>query len=686
MLEKVSNHLFFDRDLSWLTFNGRVLDEASKADVPLLEKIKFLSIYSSNLDEFYRVRMPVLLALAKLSKKENNNIKIEDDLLDNANQLIQNQQQQYGKTLRELVKPQLQENHINFVYGEDIPKALENEVSSYFVSQVLAFLQPVNLAQAKSSFFPKNNELYFLITLNQQDEEQIIILNIPSNNLPRFYKITHGDETFVLFLDDIIRNNFDILFKGATITGCFSFKITRTAEIDLKDEYAGDLAKQIEKQLTKRDFGLATRFLYQPGIPEPTMNLLQDKLNLQNANLVAGGRYHNLKDLASFPVKVDKLSSQSWTKINYPPLVKGKSLHDQILEKDMLINPPYQSYDSVLRFFNEAATEPSVEEIYVTLYRVASDSKIVNALISAAKNGKKVFVLVELKARFDEANNIKWANKMKDAGVDIIYSVTALKVHAKIALVKRKVGLRSIYTGLFSTGNFNETTANFYTDHVLMTAHQEMLREMELLFIFLAKRVKPTDADLIKFNFLLVAQFNLQPRFLALIDREIENAKNGKPASIIIKLNNLEEKVLIAKLYEASTEGVKIELIVRGICRLIAGVKGMSENISVRRIVDRYLEHGRIFVFNNAGNEEIYMGSADWMNRNIYRRIEVCFPILAANLKEEIAAFLQLQLADNVQAVILDEQMKNVPIVTKDEPLQSQYRIYQLLKDKKYVK
>lgn len=686
MLEKISNHLFFDRDLSWLTFNGRVLDEASKADVPLLEKIKFLSIYSSNLDEFYRVRMPVLLALAKLSKKENNNIKIEDDLLDKANQFIQNQQQQYGNTLRELIKPQLQENHINFVYGEDIPKALENEASSYFVSQVLAFLQPVNLVKAKSSFFPKNNELYFLITLNQQDEEQIIILNIPSNNLPRFYKINQGEETFVLFLDDIIRNNFDILFKDAKITGCFSFKITRTAEIDLKDEYAGDLAKQIEKQLTKRDFGLATRFLYQPGVPDEVMNLLQDKLNLQNANLVAGGRYHNLKDLASFPVKVDKLSSQSWAKINYPPLVKGKSLHDQILEKDMLINPPYQSYDSVLRFFNEAATEPAVEEIYVTLYRVASDSKIVNALISAAKNGKKVFVLVELKARFDEANNIKWANKMKDAGVDIIYSVTALKVHAKIALVKRKVGLRNVYTGLFSTGNFNETTANFYTDHVLMTAHQEMLREMELLFIFLAKRVKPTNADLIKFNFLLVAQFNLQTRFIALIDREIENARSGKPASIIIKLNNLEEKVLVGKLYEASAAGVKIELIVRGICRLIAGVKGMSENISVRRIVDRYLEHGRIFVFNNAGDQEIYMGSADWMNRNIYRRIEVCFPILAANLKEEIKVFLQLQLADNVQAVTLDEQMNNIPIVTKDEPLQSQYRIYQLLKDKKYVK
>lgn len=683
MLHKESKNLFFDRDLSWLTFNGRVLDEASSVDVPLLEKIKFLSIYSSNLDEFYRVRMPVLLALAKLNKKQKNNITIDDDLLVKANQIIYKQQQEYGNVLREIIKPQLQKNNVKFVYGVDIPKELENEVRMYFASHVLAFLQPFKLSKAKSSFFPKNNELYFLITITQDDEEAVVILNIPSNDLPRFYKITKGDETFVIFLDDIIRTNFHLLFKEAKVKSCYSFKITRTAEIDLKDEYAGDLAKQIEKQLAKRDFGLATRFLYQPGVPEGTMRLLQSKLNLQNANLVEGGRYHNLKDLASFPINILELFSQIWPKISYPTVAKNKSLHQQILEGDILINPPYQSYDSILRFFNEAATDVDVEEIYVTLYRVASDSKIVNALISGAKNGKKVVVLVELKARFDEANNIKWANKMKDAGVDIIYSVTALKVHAKIALVKKRVGLRIVYTGLFATGNFNETTANFYTDHVLMTAHQGMLREMELVFMFLAKRIKPTDPDLIKFKYLLVAQFNLQHRFIELIDREIEHANAGKEASIIIKLNNLEEKILIAKLYEASQAGVKIELIIRGICRLIPAVKGMSENISVRRIIDRYLEHGRIFVFNNAGNEEIYMGSADWMNRNIYRRIEVCFPILSENIKQQIKQFLMLQLSDNVKAVMLNEQMENMPIITQDKPLQSQHRIYQLLKGEK---
>jgi polyphosphate kinase len=673
---------FFDRDLSWLSFNERVLQEANSEAVPLLERIKFLSIYSSNLDEFYRVRMPVLLALAKLSKKENNTIAVPDDLLDKANQAIQSQQQAYGSILKDSIIPQLEQHQINFVYGTAIPAALDEEVCRYFLSQVLAFLQPVNLGEAKSSFFPDNNELYFLIDLVQNEVQQTIVLNIPSSHLPRFYKIIKGKETFVLLLDDIIRANLNVLFKDAVIKGCYSFKITRTAEIDLKDEYAGNLAEQIEKQLQKRDFGLATRFLYQPGVPQSTIDLLTDKLNLQNANLVAGGRYHNLKDLSAFPVNIPELSNPSWPKIYYPTVTKGKSLYEEILERDILINPPYQSYDSVLRFFNEAATDASVEEIYVTLYRVANDSKIVNALISAAKNGKKVFVLVELKARFDEANNIKWAKKMKEAGVEISYSVTALKVHAKIALVKRKIDLRKVYTGLFATGNFNETTANFYTDHVLMTSHQEMLREMELLFIFLAKRVKPTDSNLIKFNYLLVAQFNLQQRFIELIQREIEQAQLGNTAAITIKLNNLEEKVLIAKLYEASQAGVKINLIIRGICRLIPGVKEMSEHIKVNRIVDRYLEHGRVFVFHNQGKEEVYLGSADWMNRNIYRRIEVCFPILDPQIQAEIKSILKLQLADNVKSVEINDKMINVPIVTKQEPIQSQYHIYELLKGK----
>ncbi|RDC55885.1 polyphosphate kinase 1 [Pedobacter chinensis] len=674
---------FFNRDLSWLKFNERILMEAERDSVPLLERIKFLSIFSSNLDEFYRVRMPVLLALEKLSNREDNDIQIEEDLLKTANELIYDQQQRFGQVLKLSIIPLLKANKINLVYGHHYPAEVQKPISQYFLSQVLAFLQPIYINE-NTHFFPSNNELYFLIILKAPEGSKAVILNIPSNELPRFYKVETPDETFVVFLDDIVRFHLDRIFPNDEVSGCFSFKITRDAEIDLKDEYPGNLSEQLEKQLLKRDLGLATRFLHQPGIPVDVLELIKKIFNLKKANSIEGGQYHNLKDLIGFPVKSDQLSNNTWPKICNTSIING-TLTEAIYKNDIIIHTPYQSYDSVLRFFNEAAIDETVQEIYVTLYRVASDSKIVNALISAAKNGKKVTVLVELKARFDEANNIKWAKKMKAAGVDIIYSVTALKVHAKVALVKRKTGHRMRYAGLFATGNFNESTAAFYTDHILMTANKEMLREVELLFIFLAKRTKPTADNFIEFNQLLVAQFNLQQTFLSLIDREIAHAKEGKVASITIKMNNLEEKVLINKLYEASEAGVKIEMIVRSICRLIPGVKGMSEHITVTRIVDRYLEHGRVFVFHNLGKEDVYLGSADWMNRNIYRRIEVCFPVYDKKIKQEILDIINIQKQDNVQAVIIDEHMNNVPVQQEAVRVSSQHDIYQYLKNKNEI-
>ena len=675
MLEVVTT--MFDRDLSWISFNGRVLAEAEREATPLLEKIKFLSIYSSNLDEFYRVRMPVLQALKKLSKKENNDIQQEDNLLKQATETIHQQQEQFGNILKRIVLPQLKSHGIHFIYNEPIPECLEDELSNYFLSNILAFLQPVEIANPKTEFFPNNNELYFLVNVETEGKITSYVVNIPSNELSRFYETAIDGQKYVLIIDDIIRQNLPLLFKSKKITGCYSFKITRNAEMELEDEYNVDIADLIEKQIQKRDLGLATRFLHEPNIPQSTLMLLVQQLNIGHANVVEGGRYHNLKDLGSFPIKEAKWSNQKWPKIVYPTFRKDITLHQQIIENDLLINPPYQSYDSVLRFFNEAATDELTTEIYTTLYRVASDSKIVNALITAAKNGKKVTVLVELKARFDEANNIKWAKKMKAAGVEIMYSVTALKVHAKVALVKRQQGIRIQYTGLFATGNFNETTANFYTDHILMTAHQGMLRELELLFLFLARREKPSNPNLIRFSHLLVAQFNLQPRFLELIQREIEHANLGQPAAMTIKLNNLEEAVMINKLYEAANAGVKINLIIRGICRLVP-----MQNITIRRIVDRYLEHGRIFLFHNNGNEEMFLGSADWMSRNIYRRIEVCFPIFNTAIKAELKEILSLQLKDNVQAVSIDEEMNNIPVPVEGDLVQSQYAIYQYLKNK----
>ncbi|MCW3111833.1 MAG: ppk1 [Segetibacter sp.] len=673
-----SNYFFFDRDLSWLSFNERVLMEAEDESVPLLERINFLSIYSSNLDEFYRVRMPALTALQKLYQKQK--VKKETatrhaDVAGKAKEIIYEQQSRFGGILHQII-PQLQQHRIELVYGRSIPAQIMPQVSHYFFTQVLAFLKPVVLTQDEGAFFPENNMLYLALTgKGQEGRDEIVVVNIPTEHLSRFYEVERDGNYYVVFLDDIIKAHLDIV-PGIIVDGCFSFKVTRDAELEIDDDYEEDIATKIEKQIEKRDAGLATRFLHEPGIPENIFPELIKRLNLSEAVIVQGGRYHNLKDLSGISVNIAELKNLKWPAVQLPGS-NDNSLLDQIRERDILLHTPYHSYDAVLRFFNEAAIRADVEEIYLTMYRVASDSRIVNALLSAAHNGKKVTVLIELKARFDEANNLKWAKKLKKAGVHVIYTPTDLKVHAKLALIRRKNGAKTDYAGLLATGNLNEGTARFYTDHILLTGHQGMLQEAEKIFQSVEEKIKTKEK--IQFDHLLVAKYNLQDRFLELIDREIRNAHQGLPAQIIIKLNNLEERVLIRKLYDASNAGVKIQLIVRGICCIVPGVVGMSENITVRRIVDRYLEHGRIYIFHNNGKYEIFLGSADWMNRNIYKRIEVCFPLYDENLKTEMRELIDIQLSDNVKAVSLNEKMQNVRVENVDESIQSQQKIYNRL-------
>lgn len=665
----MSDAIFFNRDISWLSFNERVLLEAGKHDLPLLERIKFLSIFSSNLDEFYRVRMPAILALQRINKKDAS-------VYAQANDMIKKQQEVYGKILSEQIRPQLRDNGYELLDNKEIPESLIPVIRNYFFTQVAGFIQPVLLKKG-TTFFPENNKLYIAVAVQPVDQkasEELYFVNCPCDLMPRFFK----EGKYILFLEDIIRHCLDYIFPGHTIAAAYNVKITRDAELDLEDEYAEDMAEKIEKQLSKRDKGFATRFLYQPGIPLRHLQSIINLFDLQKASVVEGGEHHNLKDLADLPVKDEKLCYPPWPAARVKADIADGFLFDQIAGGDRMIHPPYQSYDTVLQFFNEAAINPDVEEVYTTMYRVASDSRIAQALISASKNGKRVAVLVELKARFDEANNIRWAKKMRAAGIRIIYSNNALKVHAKIALVKRKHPTIP-YLGLLATGNLNESTARFYTDHILLTAHQPMLLEMQQLFIFLSKRKRPDREDGIAFQHLLVAQFNLQSKFLNLIEREIENAKKGFPASIIIKLNNLEEEVMIHKLYEASQAGVKIQLIVRSICRLVPGLDQFSENITARRIVDRYLEHGRIFVFHNNGNPEMFMGSADWMNRNIYRRIEVCFPVYDATIRDQVMQMIDLQLQDNVQAVSIEQNLAIQFSSASENPIRSQEAIWKVL-------
>jgi len=673
----MTEHTYFSRDVSWLYFNGRVLQEAANPTVPLGERILFLSIFSSNLDEFFRVRMPVLMALDTIEEPATGK-QIpghEPNSFYKALDVIYSQQQQYGNILITGIIPQLQQHGVTLVYNTPIPGSILPQVYDYFFSTLAAYIEAVDVEDNKD-FFPGNNKLYLVVLIDKGSMQKAVIVNIPSDGVPRFYTIQQDGKKYILFIDDIIKACLPFIFKNCSITGAYNIKITRDAELDLQDEYAGDIAEKIEEQINKRDMGLATRLLYQPGIPLRCLQTIVSAFNLFGANKIQGGNYHNLKDFSSFPLNDASLFYPRRTPVEYRFAGSTNSLYDEVLQKDILVHTPYNSYNTILRFFNEAAIDKDVTEIYTTMYRVASDSRIVHALISAARNGKKVTAFVELKARFDEANNIKWGKRMKEAGIKIIYSIPKLKVHAKVALVKKKQQERLTYLGLFATGNLNESTARFYTDHILLTAHKGMLCDLELVFMFLAKRKKPGDGDNIDFNHLLVAQFNLQQKFLQLIDVEIANAKQGLPCGITIKLNNLEERVLISKLYEASCAGVKINLFVRSICCLVPGVKGMSENITIKRIVDRYLEHGRVFIFNNNNNELVFLGSSDWMNRNIYRRIEVCFPVYDEALKKEIKDIIQLQLQDDEAAVMLDDTLNNVPIINKPNHIRSQDAIY----------
>ncbi len=666
----MNNFIFFDRDISWLSFNERVLQESGKATVPVLERIKFLSIYSSNLDEFYRVRMPALLALQKIDQDGYSH-----PVYRQAASVINDQQNLFGHILNNDILPALKDRGYLFLYDQPVPETLRAQLSHYFFTMVAGLLQKVSLS-GEVDFFPENNRLYMMVVLQEKDCEKLWLLNIPCNVLPRFLKLEEPGGHYIIFLEDIIRNNLHHLFPNGIIEGAYNIKITRDAELNLTDEYDEDPAEKIEQQLNKREKGYAARLLYEPGIPLRHLQSIVELFNLHKASVVEGGHYHNLKDLASLPVSGTGVSYPAWPAIEN--MILQSTLFERVTQKDAIVHAPYQSYDTILRFFNESSIDPSVQEIFTTLYRVASDSRIAQALISAAKNGKKVTVLVELKARFDEANNIRWAKEMKRGGVQIIYSSNALKVHAKIALIKRNHSSHP-YLGLLATGNLNESTARFYTDHIVLTSYTPMLIEMQALFAFLTRRKKFAEEDQLPFKHLLVAPFNLHKRFLQMIEREIENTRKGLPASIIIKMNNLEEEVLIQKLYEASNAGVKIQLIIRGICRLIPGVPGQSERISIKRILDRFLEHGRIFIFYNNGAEEVYMGSADWMNRNIYRRIEVCFPVYDPAISRQIKDIILLQLSDNTQAVWIDANMRNLAVEDAAPAVRSQEAIYHYL-------
>ncbi len=664
---------YFNRDLSWLSFNYRVLQEARNESLPLYERIKFLAIYSSNLDEFFRVRVASIRSLFGLEKKARKKLGVHaKSLLQQIHDTVGQQQEEFGQIFREYIQPGLESHQIMLLRKAPTDKTQLEYIRDYFLHEVMPYVHPNLLRKGKIAHFLRDQSLYLAVRLyiKQSEEARLenatrstryAIVQIPTHYGPRFVQLPQvGDTHEVMFLDDIVRAHLSEIFPGYDVDDSYCIKLSRNADLQIEDEFSGDLVQKIAKSLINRRVGAPARFLYDNSMPKGMLKYLRQSFSLSKDDLMPGGRYHNFSDFFGFPNPLSpQLENPSFSQLPHPELDANPSLFTSIAAKDRILHFPYMTYDYVLRFLNEAALDPDVEAINTTQYRVASNSGIVSALIRAALNGKKVTVFVEIKARFDEAANLRSAQEMEAAGVKVIYSMPGLKVHAKVALVKRRESgkLRS-YTFL-STGNFNEKTARIYADHGLMTANQELTTELEEVFAFLMDHTYQPKP----FQRLLVAQFNMKPAFLAMIDREIELQQAGKGGKITIKLNNLEEQVMIDKLYEASQAGVQIDMVIRGICCLKPGVPGLSENIHITRIVGQHLEHARVFIFHNEGADDLYLASADWMDRNLNRRIEVGFPILDPDNKAEIMEIIQLQLTDNTKAVYLNEHMENVPVV-----------------------
>lgn len=685
----------FNRELSWLSFNYRVLQEAADPRNPLYERIKFLAIFSSNLDEFFRVRVASLRSLLRLKKKNRNELNFNlMKLLKKIYKVVDKHQEEFGDIYRNRIIPELVKNNIYLVGIENIEGEQALFIKEYFKENIAINLKPLMIKKGNNRLFLKNNALYFAVKLHGLKKNKNInskgrknskyaLLEIPSGFYQRFINLPSlTGKNQLIFLDDLIKFCLPELFPAYKVIESYSVKLTRDAELYIDDEFSGNLLEKIKKSLAKRNSGIPARFLYDLNMPRNFILSLKAALKLSKEDLLPGGRYHNLSDFFSFPNPLSpKLEFEQMPPLKCKELSTGCSKFDVIKEKDVMINYPYQDYDYVLEFLQEAAADPHVESIQITLYRVAKDSRIINSLIEAVKNGKSVTVFVEVKARFDEESNLYNAEKLEGYGVKVLYSFPGLKVHCKICLVKRMENRIPVYYAFLSTGNFNEKTAKIYCDIGFFTSRKEITIELEKIFDYLCQRSLYPE-----FENLLVAPFNLRESFTNLINNEIKNAGEGKNASIILKLNSIEDKKIIKKLYEASNAGVKIKIIVRGICCLIPGVKNMSENIKVVSIVDRFLEHSRIYIFYNNGDKRYFVSSADWMTRNLDRRIELAFPVLDESIKNELHDIITIQLKDNVKARKINRRQNNPYRKSKSKKqTRAQYEIYKYLKEKNKV-
>lgn len=678
----IKNVPLINREISWLYFNDRVLQEAADPAVPLIERIKFLAIFSSNLDEFYRVRVATLSRLTNLNERAKEILGYNPKkLLSQIKNIVVKQERKFNDLYENIIVKELAEEKIFLLNDKQLNVTRGTFVKNFFRERLLSTLVPIMLDDSLPLPELRDRAIYFFVRLTKGKKTRFALIEFP-DNLSRFLVLPDTNNLkFIILLDDIIRYSLEdifFIFDHDNIEA-YSLQLTRDAELDLDKEVSEKFIDSLAKSLQKRKKGKPMRLLYDKEMPPEMLSYLVKKMKVPTESLIPGNRYHNFKNFISFP-NVGRADLQYNKNIPLPVngLSFGKSLMSMIAKKDFLVSTPYQSFDYVIHFLREAAIDPKVKEISITVYRLAENSKIVHALINAAKNGKKVNCLVELRARFDESNNIYWSNRLEEEGVNVMYGMDGYKVHSKICLVTRMEKGKQAHYACLSTGNFNEKTASMYADHTLLTANKAITTDLVYIFRSLNKNLLPKDL-----KSLIVSPIDSRPAIYKLIDNEIKNAKAGKEAYMILKMNSLADEQMILKLYQASNAGVKIKMIIRGMCCLIPGVKGYSENIEVVSIVDKYLEHARAHIYCNGGKELIYLTSADFMTRNIDNRVEVGFPIYDADIRKEIRDIINLQLADNTKSRdITITHTNKYHKTTADTLTRSQIDIYTYLKNK----
>lgn len=671
-----------NREISWLYFNDRVLQEAADPTVPLIERVRFLAIFSSNLDEFYRVRVATMSRLAALNEKSKEILGYNPKkLLNQIKNIVVKQERKFNNLYENIIVKQLAEEKIFILNDKQLNVSRGAFVKNYFREKLLATLVPIMLDDSLPLPELRDRAIYFFVKLTKNKKSRFALIEFP-DSLSRFVVLPETNNLkFIILLDDIIRYSLEdifFIFDHDSIEA-YSLQLTRDAELDLDKEVSGKFIDALSKSLQKRKKGTPMRLLYDTEMPMDMLKYLVTKMGLHGESLIPGNRYHNFKNFISFPnVGQPELEYPKYPALPVEDLSFGKSLIGLIAKKDYMVSTPYQSYDYVIHFLREAAIDPKVKEISIAVYRLAENSRIVHALVNAAKNGKKVNCLVELRARFDEQNNISWSNRLEEEGVNVLYGIPGYKVHSKICLVTRLEKQKMVYYACLSTGNFNEKTARIYADHTLFTANKKITDDLVNVFKALKRNALPKGL-----KSLIVSPIDSRPAIYRLIDNEIKNAKAGKKAYMIFKMNSLADEDIINKLYQASNAGVKIKMIIRGMCCLVPGVKGFSENIEVISIVDKYLEHARVHIYCNGGDELIYLTSADFMSRNIDTRVEVGFPIYDAQLRKEVKDIINIQLHDNTKAREINSANNNKYHKTHAaESHRAQIEIYNYLKSK----